>query len=44
MEEIARHARACIDDGTWQPRVDRLPYYDREVTPHAGPTRHEGLR
>jgi peptidoglycan/xylan/chitin deacetylase (PgdA/CDA1 family) len=25
--EIAAHARTCIDDGSWVPRVDRLPYY-----------------
>jgi peptidoglycan/xylan/chitin deacetylase (PgdA/CDA1 family) len=27
-EEIAAHARACIDDGSWTPRIDRVPYYD----------------
>ena len=32
MEEIARHVRACIDDGSYRPRVDRLPYYDRRVS------------
>ena len=28
MEEIAKHVQACIDDGSWTPRVDNLPYYD----------------
>ena len=28
MEEIALHVQACIDDGSWTPRVDQLPYYD----------------
>jgi peptidoglycan-N-acetylglucosamine deacetylase len=32
MEEIARHVRTCIEDGRWQPRIDRLPYYEHEVT------------
>ena len=28
MEEIALHVQACVDDGSWTPRVDQLPYYD----------------
>jgi hypothetical protein len=31
MEEIALHIQACIDDGSWTPRVDNLPYYDRPI-------------
>ena len=31
MEEIARHVQKCIDDGTWKPRVDKLPYYDGPI-------------
>ena len=31
MEEIASHVRACIDNGTWQPRIDNLPYYNEPV-------------
>ena len=31
MEEIARHIRNCIDDGSYAPRVDRLPYYGGPV-------------
>jgi hypothetical protein len=27
LDEIAAHARRCIADGSWQPRVDRLPFY-----------------
>ncbi len=29
--EIAAHARTCIDDGSWVPRVDRLPYHDKSL-------------
>jgi peptidoglycan/xylan/chitin deacetylase (PgdA/CDA1 family) len=29
--EIAAHARACIDDGSWVPRVDRLPYHGKAL-------------
>lgn len=32
MEQIARHVRECIDDGSYQPRVDDLPYYRERVT------------
>jgi peptidoglycan/xylan/chitin deacetylase (PgdA/CDA1 family) len=32
MEEIARHVRASIDDGRYQPRVDHLPYYKDRVS------------
>ena len=28
LEEIANHVQKCIDDGSWQPRVDELPYYE----------------
>ena len=31
MEEIANHVQSCIDDGTWKPRVDELPYYDGPI-------------
>lgn len=27
LEEIASHIGAVIDEGRWQPRVDRLPFY-----------------
>ena len=42
MEEIARHVKKCIDDGSYAPRVDRLPYYTERVTvmPLAG-SRHK---
>lgn len=32
MAEIAQHVRNCIDDGSWQPRVDELPYYVKPVS------------
>ena len=32
MEDIARHVGQCIDNGTYQPRVDRLPYYNSRVS------------
>jgi peptidoglycan/xylan/chitin deacetylase (PgdA/CDA1 family) len=31
LEEIALHVRKCIDDGTYNPRVDKLPYYDGPI-------------
>ncbi|BFM17365.1 polysaccharide deacetylase [Maricurvus nonylphenolicus] len=31
MEEIAAHVQKCIDDGSWTPRVDQLPYYDKPI-------------
>ena len=31
MEEIAAHVQKCMDDGSWVPRVDRLPYYSETV-------------
>ena len=31
MEEIATHVQACIDNGSWKPRVDQLPYYDEPI-------------
>jgi len=31
MEEIANHVQACIDNGSWTPRVDDLPYYDGPI-------------
>jgi peptidoglycan-N-acetylglucosamine deacetylase len=31
MEEIAVHMQTCIDDGSWMPRVDNLPYYDGPI-------------
>ena len=32
-DEIAAHIRACIDDGSWTPRVVDLPYYDEPICP-----------
>lgn len=31
MEEIAAHVQKCIDDGSWTPRVDQLPYYSEPI-------------
>ena len=31
MEEIARHVQNCIDDGSWRPRVQKMPYYDQAI-------------
>ncbi len=33
LEEIAHHIIACRDNGDYQPRIDRLPYYDKPVMP-----------
>ena len=27
LEEISAHVRRVIEDGSWQPRIDHLPYY-----------------
>ena len=32
LEKIALHVRRCIDDGTYEPRVDHLPYYEAPVS------------
>ena len=39
MEEIAGQVKKCIDDGSYLPRVDHLPYSTERVpvTPLAGP-------
>lgn len=31
MEQIATHVKGCIGDGSWTPRVDKLPYYDGRI-------------
>ena len=31
MEEIAAHVQAVVEKGQWQPRIDRLPYYNEPV-------------
>ena len=31
MERIASHVKDCIDDGSWQPRIDEMPYYDGRI-------------
>ncbi|MDQ0219854.1 polysaccharide deacetylase [Peribacillus cavernae] len=31
LEEIALHVEKCIDDGTYKPREDQLPYYDGKI-------------
>ena len=38
LEEIARHIKTCRDNGSYQPRVDTLPYYDRRVSPVPAPS------
>ena len=32
MEDIARHVRRCIDDGSYRPRIDKLPYYTDNIS------------
>ncbi|MBW2368442.1 MAG: polysaccharide deacetylase [Deltaproteobacteria bacterium] len=32
LEDIARHVRQCIDDGSYTPRTDNLPYYTSKVS------------
>jgi peptidoglycan/xylan/chitin deacetylase (PgdA/CDA1 family) len=31
-EQIAAHVRRVVADGTWTPRVDQLPYYERPLS------------
>lgn len=31
LADIAAHVRTLMVDGTWQPRVDRLPYYEGPI-------------
>ncbi len=32
MEDIACHVRQCIDDGSYAPRIDKLPYYRDKIS------------
>ena len=32
MEDIAGHVRQCIDDGSYTPRIDKLPYYRDRIS------------
>lgn len=31
MEEIAAHVRRVVENGSWSPRIDRLPFYTQPV-------------
>ncbi len=31
LKDIASHTRTLMAEGVWQPRVDRLPYYDGPI-------------
>lgn len=31
MEEIAAHVKACREDGSWQPRIEEMPYYEGRI-------------
>jgi hypothetical protein len=31
LEDIAAHVQRVIADGTWAPRIDRLPYYEGPI-------------
>lgn len=37
MEDIARHVRQCIDDGSYNPRIDKLPYYSKKISVQTQP-------
>jgi len=43
LEDIAQHIVKCRKDGSYSPRVDRLPYYDRPVAPKR-PARRNGQK
>ena len=32
LEDIALYVRRCVDDGSYRPRIDKLPYYDSKVS------------
>jgi hypothetical protein len=32
MEDVAEHVRNCISDGSYKPRIDKLPYYTDRVS------------
>ena len=32
MEDVADHVRSCIRDGSYKPRIDKLPYYTDKVS------------
>lgn len=32
MEDIASHVRNCISDGSYNPRIDKLPYYTDRIS------------
>jgi peptidoglycan-N-acetylglucosamine deacetylase len=32
LEELADHARACMADGLWMPRRERLPFYEEPLS------------
>ena len=32
LEDIAAHLRRCIENGSYEPRVDHLPYYSEPVS------------
>ena len=36
LDQIARHVRGCVDDGTFEPRTVSLPYYDSPPAEFAG--------
>lgn len=31
LEEIAAHVTKCVDNQSYQPRIDTLPFYDRAI-------------
>ncbi len=31
LEEIAAHVTQCVDNQSYQPRIDTLPYYDQAI-------------
>lgn len=38
MEQIAQHVRSLTDAGTYEPRVDRVPYYETSQLPDPPPS------
>ncbi len=42
LEQIAGHVLACRGNGTYSPRVDHLPYFDKPVSPGVAPSAGKG--
>jgi hypothetical protein len=42
LEQIALHVKACIENGSYKPRIDELPYYQGRIPELPGDWRGYG--